>query len=99
MYFVYNYEIRCEPEEELRVYHHPIQKIIVEETLRHGGSMCHHHGIGKYRSEWTGEEHGSAYYMLEKLKQAFDPNGIMNHGTIFPQDEVRKYIYREETDS
>jgi alkyldihydroxyacetonephosphate synthase len=55
--------------------------------------MCHHHGIGKYRSEWTHAEHGSAYYMLEKLKNAFDPNGIMNYGTIYPQqDAINTYI-------
>ena len=53
MYFVYNYAINCAPEDEMRVYHHPIQRIIVEETLKAGGSMCHHHGIGKYRNEWT----------------------------------------------
>ena len=92
MYFVYNYNILCEPEDELIIYHHPLQKIIVEETIRMGGSMCHHHGIGKYRSEWTKDEHGSAYYMLEKLKRAFDPKGIMNYGTIFPQSEGMKYI-------
>lgn len=91
MYFVYNYNINCEPEDEMRIYHHPLQTIIVEETLKLGGSMCHHHGIGKYRNEWTKEEHGSAYYMLEKLKEAFDPNGIMNFGTIFPQEEGLKY--------
>ncbi|MGB9841056.1 FAD-binding oxidoreductase, partial [Thermovenabulum sp.] len=33
-YFVYNYDINCAPEDELRVYHHPIHKIIVEETLK-----------------------------------------------------------------
>lgn len=93
MYFVYNYDIHCAPEDEMIIYHHPIQKIIVEETLKAGGSMCHHHGIGKYRSEWTIEEHGSAYYMLEKLKASFDPKGIMNYGTIYPQEEgVKKYI-------
>ncbi|PSL46950.1 alkyldihydroxyacetonephosphate synthase [Salsuginibacillus halophilus] len=93
MYFVYNYEINCRPEEEMLTYHHPIHEIIIEETLKCGGSMCHHHGIGKYRSEWTKEEHGSAYYMLEGLKQVFDPKGIMNHGTIFPQEmEIKKYI-------
>lgn len=91
MYFVYNYNINCEPQDEMRLYHHPIQTIIVEETLKLGGSMCHHHGIGKYRNEWTKEEHGSAYYMLEKLKEVFDPNGIMNFGTIFPQAEGEKY--------
>ncbi|MCG0275162.1 MAG: FAD-binding oxidoreductase [Thermosediminibacteraceae bacterium] len=95
IYFVYNYDINCAPEDELRVYHHPIHKIIVEETLKLGGSMCHHHGIGKYRTEWIREEHDSAYYMLEKLKKAFDPNGIMNYGAIYPQEEsIRKYIYR-----
>lgn len=57
--------------------------MIVEETLKAGGSMCHHHGIGKYRTEWTKEEHGSAYYILEKLKKTFDPNDIMNKGSIF----------------
>ncbi len=92
MYFVYNYKILCEPEDELMIYHHPIQKIIVEETLKQGGSMCHHHGIGKYRSEWAKEEHGSAYYMLETLKKAFDPNDIMNYGTIFPKEDGLKYI-------
>lgn len=91
MYFVYNYNINCKPEDEMRLYHHPIQTIIVEETLKQGGSMCHHHGIGKYRNEWTCQEHGSAYYMLERLKTAFDPNGIMNFGTIFPQAEGEKY--------
>ena len=91
MYFVYNYKINCNPEDELRIYHHPLQTIIVEETLKLGGSMCHHHGIGKYRNEWTKEEHGSAYFMLEKLKEAFDPKGIMNYGTIFPVEEGKKY--------
>jgi alkyldihydroxyacetonephosphate synthase len=91
MYFVYNYRILCAPEDEMRVYHHPLQRIIVEETLKFGGSMCHHHGIGKFRNEWTKEEHGSAYYMLEKLKQSFDPNGIMNFGTIYPQADGKKY--------
>ena len=91
MYFVYNYAINCAPEDEMRVYHHPLQRIIVEETLKLGGSMCHHHGIGKYRNEWTRDEHGSAYYMLEKLKTAFDPNGIMNFGDIFYQEEGARF--------
>ncbi|WP_031469309.1 FAD-binding oxidoreductase [Sciscionella sediminilitoris] len=84
MYFVYDYRIDCDPRAELEKYHKPINAIIVEETLALGGSMVHHHGIGKYRAEWTEREHGSAYPMLSRLKQAFDPNGIMNAGTIFP---------------
>jgi alkyldihydroxyacetonephosphate synthase len=90
-YFVYNYNINCAPEDEMRVYHHPIHRMIIEETLKQGGSMCHHHGIGKYRNEWTKDEHGSAYYMLEKLKKAFDSKGIMNFGSIFFQEEGAKF--------
>ncbi|MGA2529482.1 MAG: FAD-binding oxidoreductase [Acidimicrobiales bacterium] len=83
LYFVYDYNINCEPTEEITKYHIPINAIIVEEALKHEGSMVHHHGIGKYRTDWTEQEHGSAYYMLAKLKDAFDPKGIMNRGTIF----------------
>ncbi|MEV6703272.1 FAD-binding oxidoreductase [Streptomyces sp. NPDC051453] len=86
LYFVYDYKINCEPEEEIHKYHVPLNAIIVEEALRVGGSMVHHHGVGKYRTAWTKQEHGSAYHMLAKLKEAFDPNGIMNKGTIFPLD-------------
>ncbi|MBW4079163.1 MAG: FAD-binding oxidoreductase [Acidobacteria bacterium] len=83
LYFVYDYNIDCDPRDEITKYHVPLNAIIVEEALRHNGSMVHHHGIGKYRTEWTREEHASAYFMLEKLKEAFDPRGIMNKGTIF----------------
>jgi len=84
LYFVYDYTINCSPREEIEVYHKPLNAIIVEEALRLGGSMVHHHGIGKYRTPWVEEEHGSAYYLLSTLKHAFDPQGVMNAGTIFP---------------
>jgi FAD/FMN-containing dehydrogenase len=84
LYFVYDYTINCSPREEIEVYHKPLNAIIVEEALRVGGSMVHHHGIGKYRTPWVRQEHGSAYYLLSTLKHAFDPGGVMNAGTIFP---------------
>jgi alkyldihydroxyacetonephosphate synthase len=84
LYFVYDYTINCSPREEIEVYHKPLNAIIVTEALRMGGSMVHHHGIGKYRTPWVQEEHGSAYYLLSTLKHAFDPRGVMNAGTIFP---------------
>jgi len=87
MYFVYYYKIDVDPTEERTTYHDPIQNIIVEETLKLGGSMCHHHGVGKHRTHFLAEEYGSSLYMLETLKSAFDPNGIMNRGTIFPLEK------------
>lgn len=85
VYFVYDYYVKaCGPEDERLTYHHAIHTIIIEETLKAGGSIGHHHGIGKYRAEWIDQEHGSAYHILKGLKAQFDPNGIMNYGTIFP---------------
>ncbi|MET7637817.1 FAD-binding oxidoreductase [Streptomyces sp. NPDC005438] len=84
LYFVYDYRIRCEPREEIEKYHKPLNAIIVEEALRVGGSMVHHHGIGKYRTPWTRREHGSSYHLLATLKAAFDPHDIMNRGTLLP---------------
>jgi alkyldihydroxyacetonephosphate synthase len=84
LYFVYDYTIHCSSRDEIEVYHKPLNAIIVEEALRAGGSMVHHHGIGKYRTPWVQQEHGSAYYLLSTLKRAFDPQGVMNAGTIFP---------------
>ena len=86
MYFNYFYDlIDCEPEEENDKYYFPIIAIICEETLRLGGSIVHHHGIGKARARWVRDEYGSSYPMLETLKRAFDPDGIMNMGTIIPR--------------
>jgi alkyldihydroxyacetonephosphate synthase len=85
MYFNYFYDlVDCPPEEEVTKYYLPIIAIICAETLRHGGSIVHHHGIGKARAPWVRDEYGSSFAVLETLKQAFDPNGIMNRGTIIP---------------
>lgn len=87
MYFNYFYDlIDCPPEEEGEKYYLPIIRIICEETLRLGGSIVHHHGMGKVRSRWVEDEYGSSYPMLTTLKRAFDPHGIMNAGTIIPRD-------------
>jgi alkyldihydroxyacetonephosphate synthase len=85
MYFNYFYDARCEPEDEPERYYLPIIRIICEETLRHGGSIVHHHGIGKARTPWAADEYGSSYWLLESLKSTFDPNGVMNTGTIIPR--------------
>jgi len=85
MYFNYFYNVvDCGPEEEPTKYYLPIIGIICEETLRFGGSIVHHHGIGKARVPWVKDEYGSSYFMLETLKRAFDPHGVMNKGTILP---------------
>ncbi|MDR1018365.1 MAG: FAD-binding oxidoreductase [Lachnospiraceae bacterium] len=85
MYFVYYYNIvDCKPEEEITKYHNAINRIICEEAIKRGGSIVHHHGLGKARAHMVWQEYGSSFYMLDTLKKAFDPNGIMNMGTLIP---------------
>jgi alkyldihydroxyacetonephosphate synthase len=51
-------------------------------TLAAGGTISHHHGIGRLRRQWLEQELGSAYRLLPALKRALDPNGILNPGVL-----------------
>lgn len=80
IYFQFLFQVR-EKGTVKEDYMHVI-RIIMEETLKRGGSIAHHHGSGKYRTEWMPQEHGSSYELLYKLKEALDPNGILNEGIL-----------------
>lgn len=56
----------------------------MEATLAAGGTISHHHGIGRVRREWLAKELGSAYPLLGTLRRALDPLGIMNPGALLP---------------
>lgn len=58
---------------------------IMEATDAHGGSLAHHHGIGRVRRPYLTRELGeSGVAMLRKVKAALDPNGVMNPGVLLP---------------
>ncbi len=50
--------------------------------LEHGAELSHHHGGGLARSPYSRRSLGSAHLVLEKLKQALDPAGILNPGKL-----------------
>jgi alkyldihydroxyacetonephosphate synthase len=51
-------------------------------VLANGGNLSHHHGIGLNRSRFAREALGSSFQVLESLKQALDPTGILNPGKL-----------------
>jgi alkyldihydroxyacetonephosphate synthase len=53
-------------------------------TLAAGGTISHHHGIGRVRRGWLERDLGTAYPLLEAVKHALDPNRIMNPGALLP---------------
>jgi alkyldihydroxyacetonephosphate synthase len=57
------------------------QRGIIDAVAKSGGSLSHHHGIGKMIAPWMEKHYGSNYMnVLRALKSHFDPNGIMNPG-------------------
>jgi len=58
----------------------------MEATLRSGGAISHHHGIGRLRRQWMRAEHGEGVEVMRALKKALDPNGIMNPGVLLPDE-------------
>jgi alkyldihydroxyacetonephosphate synthase len=58
----------------------------MEATLRAGGTISHHHGIGRMRSRWMPAEHGEGLSILRAMKGALDPNGILNPGVLLPDE-------------
>lgn len=56
----------------------------LQTTLDGGGTVSHHHGIGRLRTPWLEKELGSAYPLIRDLKRALDPSGIMNPGVLLP---------------
>ncbi len=58
-------------------------KGLIDTIHKNGGSLSHHHGIGRLLSPWMEKEIGSvSLKVLSSLKKTFDPKGIMNPGGL-----------------
>ncbi len=72
------------------------QRGVIESMMKNGGSLSHHHGVGRmmapYMDEYLGPEQME---VLRTIKRHFDPNGIMNPGGQLGLDlpeEEKKHI-------
>jgi alkyldihydroxyacetonephosphate synthase len=55
-------------------------------TLRGGAALSHHHGIGLNRARYLGDALGNGLGVLQRLKDALDPHGILNPGKLGLRD-------------
>ncbi|MBI5505453.1 MAG: FAD-binding oxidoreductase [Deltaproteobacteria bacterium] len=66
----------------IRIYDE-VWKTTIETTIELGGTIAHHHGIGRVRKPWLSREIGEGgVALLAALKRSFDPNGILNPGVL-----------------
>jgi len=47
-----------------------------------GGTISSEHGIGRLRKKYMEAQHGPALELMKRIKQALDPEGIMNPGCM-----------------
>jgi FAD/FMN-containing dehydrogenase len=51
-------------------------------VVRAGGTISHHHGVGRSRSGYMMEEHGDSLELIRMLKKTLDPSGVLNPGKL-----------------
>jgi alkyldihydroxyacetonephosphate synthase len=57
-----------------------IWDVAMRTSIEHGAVISHHHGIGLARQGYLRQELGSSYEVLQRVKNALDPHGILNPG-------------------
>lgn len=61
--------------------------IVMRICLKNGAALSHHHGSGLARMPYIPEALGSSMLVLQKIKKALDPAGIMNPDKLGLSDE------------
>ncbi len=65
-----------------------VKQAATEAIMAAGGTLSHHHGIGRDHIPWLREEVGCVgMKALRVLKRTFDPAGIMNPGILLPSKD------------
>jgi alkyldihydroxyacetonephosphate synthase len=63
-------------------YYYSVYDAAIRAALARGAALSHHHGVGVNRARFMGDALGPAVGVLSAIKQALDPNGILNPGKL-----------------
>lgn len=62
----------------------------LDAVLRAGGTLSHHHGVGRSKAPRLGAELGLGVELVRAMRRALDPHAIMNPGNLEPREPTAK---------
>ncbi|HMC39170.1 MAG TPA: FAD-binding oxidoreductase [Acidimicrobiales bacterium] len=68
--------------EAAETYYRQAFDAVTAATEAHHGALSHHHGIGLNRARYLADHLGPAFQVLQAVKDALDPRGILNPGKL-----------------
>jgi len=68
---------------------------IFQAAIDLGGTLSGEHGIGLLKAPYMPIELGLTLDLMKKIKEAWDPNNILNPGKMFPQKGQSKVVLTE----
>ncbi|MEM9694820.1 MAG: FAD-binding protein [Myxococcota bacterium] len=84
IYFTFAGE-RASDEEASRVYDHAWRDAL-HAAVEAGGTIAHHHGVGRSKAPVLGRELGVGIDVIRRLKGSLDPHQILNPGNLIPAE-------------
>ena len=86
LYFTVLAGIRADP---LEVWE-PVKAQVNDAIIAAGGTISHHHAVGRDHAPWLGQEIGdTGIRILAAIKRELDPTGILNPGAVIPLERTR----------
>ena len=65
----------------------------LDAAIAAGGTLAHHHGVGRSKAPRLAEELGGAgISVVRALQRAFDPHGILNPGNLLPPPNPPPFV-------
>jgi glycolate oxidase len=76
---------------------HAFYNELYEQVLAWGGTVSGEHGIGMAKKEYLARQIGpGGVRVMRRIKQSFDPTGMLNPGKIFDDDDAAAQQHIEE---
>lgn len=86
LYFTFFWPLR---REEALAQWQGLKRASLEAILQAGGTVSHHHGVGRMHAAYLEREIGpQGLQALKALAHALDPAGILNPGVLFPEEQA-----------